>query len=67
MFELSARNARANRAAGREPVCRECRNPPKPPDPATMEKMRRWWLEDSGLSLEEVQELARLVWSPLPA
>jgi hypothetical protein len=56
-FDLSARNVRAARQRGQEPVCAECRNPAKPPDEETMERMRRWWLE--RYSLEELLELGR--------
>jgi hypothetical protein len=58
-FELSARNARAWRQRGEEPVCAECWNPPKPPDKETMERMRGWWL--SRYSIEELLEIGHMI------
>jgi hypothetical protein len=56
-FELHPRNVRAARARGEEPICRLCRRTAKPPDEATIERMRRWWL--ARYSLDELLELGR--------
>jgi hypothetical protein len=48
------RNVRAARARDEEPTCRVCRRTAKAPDEATMDKMRRWWLE--RYSLDELLE-----------
>jgi hypothetical protein len=56
-FDLSARNARAWRSRGEEPVCARCRHPAKPPDPAELERYKRWWL--ARYSIEELLELGR--------
>jgi hypothetical protein len=56
-FQLSARNARERRRRRQSPICAECRNPSKPVDEATMERMRRWWL--ARYSIEELLELGR--------
>jgi hypothetical protein len=58
-FDLSARNARAWRRRGQEPVSAECRNPPKAPDEETMERMRGWWL--SRYSIEELLEIGHMI------
>jgi hypothetical protein len=58
-LNLSARNVRACRQRGQEPVCAFCRRSPKPVDEATAERMRRWWLE--RYSIDELLELGRLV------
>jgi hypothetical protein len=55
------REAVAARQRGEEPVCRPCRQTEKPVDEQAMEKMRRWWLEESGLTLDEVLEIGRLL------
>jgi hypothetical protein len=52
---LSARRLRAARARGEEPICRDCRR--KPPNPAELERMKRWWLE--RYTFEELLELGR--------
>jgi hypothetical protein len=63
-FTLSKRNVRAARQRGEAPICSFCRRTRKPPDPATMERMKRWWLEKSGLSLDELLEIGREIgWS----
>jgi hypothetical protein len=61
IFGLSARNVRAARQRGREPVCSPCRQTEKPIDEAEMEKLRRWWLEESGLTLDELLEIGRML------
>jgi hypothetical protein len=40
----------------------EAREPasPEPPPPV---RRRRWSIKDSGLALDEIAEIARLVWS----
>jgi hypothetical protein len=50
-------NAREARRRGRDTLCWECPHPLKPPDAVAMAKMRRWWLEESSYSLEELEEL----------
>jgi hypothetical protein len=58
-FELSDRNARRYRTEGRTPICSMCRRPPpKPMSTAERERLRRWWLEESGLTRCELVELA---------
>lgn len=64
-FDLSARNVRAARQRGEEPLCAECRRPPKEQTPAEREKLKRWWLEKSGLELVELRELAFALWPEL--
>lgn len=58
-FTLSARNVRLHRACGEEPVCRRCQHPAKPPNPATLERYRRWWL--ARFSVDELEELGDLL------
>jgi hypothetical protein len=60
-FSLSARNSRLHRERGTQPLCEEGRNPPKAPDEATRARMVRWWLKESGLSLDELLEIGRLL------
>jgi hypothetical protein len=59
-FELNPRNIRGWRARGEEPRCHSCRHH-REVDEATAEKMRQWWLEESGLTLDELHELADLL------
>lgn len=58
-FELSARNVRAIRARGEEPLCRRCRHPAKPVDEIQAAKYRRWWLE--RFPLDELREMAEAI------
>jgi hypothetical protein len=58
-YLLSARNVRAWRQRGETPVCARCRHPAKPVDPATMIRMRRWWLD--RYSIEELLELGDML------
>jgi hypothetical protein len=64
-FELTARNVRGWHSRGLDPVCAECRHPSKPVDAQTRVRMRRWWVEESGLSLEELREIAGAIAGPL--
>jgi hypothetical protein len=58
-YTMSARNARAHRAHGTAFVCARCRHPAQPPDPAAVERMKRWWL--ARYSLDELLELGELL------
>jgi hypothetical protein len=63
-FSLSARNARPS--CPRDRACL-----PGMPDPGKVAQRRRaaraarWWLEDSGLSLVELREIALSLWPEL--
>jgi len=58
VFALSVRRAFEHRRAGTSPRCRECRRPPLEMTAEEREKLQRWWLERSGLSLGELREIA---------
>jgi len=53
-FMLSARTVRGARMRGLEPVCWDCRHPPKPPETL---RYWGWWL--ASYSLAELVELGR--------
>jgi hypothetical protein len=57
-FDLSVRREYAHRRDGTTPLCLTCRRPPKPMKPEERERYRRWWLEKSGLSVNELREIA---------
>jgi hypothetical protein len=57
-FTLSARRARAYRAEGQAPKCRQCRRPPIVLTEEERVRFRSWWLESSGLSQDELYEIA---------
>lgn len=59
-FTLAATNARRYRRAGREPVCQECRQKPRPVDEAQRQRLRAWWV--GRLGEDEARELARVIW-----
>jgi hypothetical protein len=58
---LSARREREHRRQGREPVCSLCRRPPIELTDAERERYVRWWVEKSGLSIEELREIATAI------
>ena len=58
MFELSLRREYAHRIEGKEPRCLPCRRPLKPLTDEERERFTRWWLEESGLSMRELYEIA---------
>jgi NAD-dependent SIR2 family protein deacetylase len=62
-FDLSARNVRATRKRGEEPVCALCRRKPQPVDPAMAARLRRWWTD--RYSREELEEIAGWIWPDL--
>jgi hypothetical protein len=43
---------------GTEPKCRACRRPVQPMTLAKRERFQRWWIEESGLDVAELQEIA---------
>jgi len=57
-FALSPRREYEYRRQGREPICVQCRRPPRP---APDDRDRAYWLE--RFSLEEIQELAEAIWA----
>src|SRR5262245_16256690 len=57
-FELSVRNEYEHRRRGRTPRCEVCRRPRAELGVEERERFRRWWLEESGLSLDELLEIA---------
>jgi DNA-directed RNA polymerase subunit RPC12/RpoP len=57
-FQLSARNIRAARQAGRPIRCRRCRG--HSTTRRVREADRRFWLE--RFTLDEIQELAQAIW-----
>jgi hypothetical protein len=58
-FDLSARNVRAWRQRGEEPICALCRRKPQPVDPATAARLRKWWTD--RYELDELLEIGRLI------
>jgi hypothetical protein len=57
-FSLSVRREYEYRSQGREPICTECRRPPrKPPDTADY----LYWI--SRLFYDEIVELAAPMWA----
>jgi len=65
VFSLSARNTREHRRRGTVPICRNCRLSAKPPDPEEAERLRRWWLEESGFTLDHLVEISEMIgWEP---
>jgi len=63
-IDPSLRSVRRARERGKLPVCTDCRRPGRPP-PSELElaRARRWWIEQSGLALDEIAEIARAVWN----
>lgn len=63
-FVLSERNSRAHRKRGTSPQCRACRFPHA--EQAVSERERQayldWWLTESGLSLDELRDIASCLW-----
>jgi hypothetical protein len=57
-LELPVRNEFGWRKRGPEPRCSTSRRPAAELSAEEREKYRRWWLEDSGLSARELQEIA---------
>ena len=57
-FELSVRNEFRHRTEGTRPRCRMCRRPQKPMTDEERARYVDWWLTRSGLSLDELRELA---------
>jgi|SoiMethySBSTD1v2_1073268.scaffolds.fasta_scaffold397366_2 hypothetical protein len=57
-FEISVRREYQHRHNGTTPRCLPCRRPPKPMTEAERARYRRWWLEESGLSRDEVRAIA---------
>lgn len=57
-FELSARNVRANRQAGKPLRCRRCRGTSE--TRTATEADKRWWLE--RFTLDEIRQLAEAIW-----
>ena len=55
-FALSARNARAARARGREPICPDCRSVRNRAPIKVTPALRRYWLD--RFTREEIRELA---------
>jgi hypothetical protein len=61
-FTLNARSLRRAHRQGRRPVCGSC----KPLGGAgDSEALQRWWIESSGLSFDELREIAYLLWPAL--
>lgn len=63
-YPLSARRARAARAAGARPLCPGCRRPPLEATAAQMAAYRAWWLE--RFTPDELRALATGIWPLLP-
>ena len=59
MFTLSVRREYAYRVEGRAPKCQPCRRPAVRMTEAERESYRQWWLEESGLSPQALERLAR--------
>ena len=57
-FELSVRGVQRYRAEGREPRCAICRRPHTPLTTEERSRFKLWWIEESGLSISELRELA---------
>ncbi len=64
-FTLSASVARRTRRSGRTPICGECRRVHPRVTPELLDAGREWWLTESGLSLEDIQEIARMCFPEL--
>jgi hypothetical protein len=56
IFQLSARNVRAARARGQEPICADCRSVRNRAPLKITPDLRRYWLD--RYSPEEIVELA---------
>ena len=56
-----APGVRAARQRGQEPVCALCRQPERDVDDEERARMVRWWLEKSGLELDELLEIAKAI------
>lgn len=64
VMPLTTENAARELAPrGERPICADCRRVLQKFSPAPAERMRRWWIEQSGLTFDEVQAIARLGWS----
>lgn len=64
-FWLSGRNSLRHRTAGTRPICGDCRHPVKQPTEEERAELRRWWVEESGLSLVELREIGFSIWPEL--
>ncbi len=62
-YTRSVNTAKSARRFGRPAVCRPCRYPTAAA--GNEERLRRWWLEESGFTLDELQEIGRLIWPEL--
>ncbi len=76
-FTINARTLRRARSEDRTPVCFDCRpvgggrRAARPrgrgPGAPTADELQRWWIEDSGLGLDELLEIAACLWGGGPA
>jgi transposase-like protein len=64
-FQLSARRARDWR--DREPICKDCRRGRRELTDEERAQLRDWWLQQSGLRLDELQQIGRAIWPGLAA
>jgi hypothetical protein len=59
VFSLSVRREYEHRRQGREPLCRLCRRPERPPPD---DRDREFWLQ--RFPLEELVAIADAIWGP---
>ncbi len=61
-FVRSSTAARRARQHARQTLCKPCRYPGAVEGE---DRLQRWWLEESGLELEALREIAVLLWPEL--